>query len=406
MAEGRDRGEHRPIAIVSECPAGVEGTDALMDRKFHLGMLQYRSRLERPLRVIVPRADQHNLSESLEHERIGIDDLPYELVAIECDPSRRPLPSELPRVEEAVRSSLLVYGHGMGAFRAARMSGVPHIFVVEHDLLNAMAVARMSAPDPLRRIIWQGRAFARFAHLVEDIRKAERLHCNGYTAYDGLAWLQSKRLLYFDSRLTRDMVVKESDLERRHTSTAEEHPVQLVFSGRFERIKGAMDVVLVGIEMLKRGVPFELHLYGDGSLTEAMRYRIARHPGARARIHLHGVVPFEELQRRSKDMDLFVLCHRQGDPSCTYLEAMGCGLPIVGFENPMWTPLARDSEAGVVVAGRSVSGLCDAIVELSADRRRRVQLARRARAFASAHCFEDEFEKRSDDIAVLASRVR
>jgi len=392
------------VTVASECSAGIEGADALVDRKFHVGMQQYLERLRRPMRVLVPRADRNNLSESLEHERMPMSELPYELIALDCDSSRQALPSEASKIDEAVRSSALIYGHFPSAFHAARRHGVPYIFVVEHDVRNALAVARISAPDPARAITRQARALARFASYLEVIRGARSLHCNGYAAYDGLAWLQSNRMLYFDSRLTSEMLVEEGVLEERLSSLASGRPLNLLYSGRFERIKGVMDVVDAGIMLAELGIAFELHLYGDGSLREAMRYRIARHPAARQRIHLHGAVPFEELQRRSQQADIFLLCHRQGDPSCTYLEAMGCGLPIVGFSNTMWKPLARDSEAGVVVGRRSIRELSDAVIRLASDVQGIASHARSARSFAAAHCFEEEFDRRSEDmLRVMAS---
>ena len=35
-----------------------------------------------------------------------------------------------------------------------------------------------------------------------------------------------------------------------------------------------------------------------------------------------------------QEADIFLSCHRQDDPSCAYLEAMGCGLPVLGYELP------------------------------------------------------------------------
>ena len=69
--------------------------------------------------------------------------------------------------------------------------------------------------------------------------------------------------------------------------------------------------------------------------------------GLSDRVRLHGPVPFETrlvpLSRQTADV--FVSCHVQSDPSCTYLEAMGCGLPVVGFANRMLAALVAAAVA-------------------------------------------------------------
>jgi hypothetical protein len=47
-----------------------------------------------------------------------------------------------------------------------------------------------------------------------------------------------------------------------------------------------------------------------------------------------------------ENVDLFVCCHRQGDPSCTYLETMSCGVPIAGYDNEAFAGLVKTSAAG------------------------------------------------------------
>lgn len=39
-------------------------------------------------------------------------------------------------------------------------------------------------------------------------------------------------------------------------------------------------------------------------------------------------------------------CHRQGDPSCTYLETYACGMPIVGYNNQAHQGILASNNAG------------------------------------------------------------
>ncbi|MEZ4290401.1 MAG: hypothetical protein R3E53_07630 [Myxococcota bacterium] len=105
-----------------------------------------------------------------------------------------------------------------------------------------------------------------------------------------------------------------------------------------------------------------------------------------------------ELVERSAEADLFVCCHVQDDPSCTYLEASGAGLPIAGYGNRMWRHFAAAAGSGVVTPMKRPVALAEAIGDLLAAPDRLATLSRRARAFALEHCFEREFEKRVDAI--------
>jgi colanic acid/amylovoran biosynthesis glycosyltransferase len=140
------------------------------------------------------------------------------------------------------------------------------------------------------------------------------------------------------------------DATRRH------NPNQLLYSGRYEPMKGAHDAVLVAVECLRRGLNVEMHCYGQGNLRDAME----RTATGWNRIHIHDPIPYPELVQLSQSFDLFVCCHVQGDPCCTCLESFGTGLPIVGYANRMWRRLCATSLcAGEPDVGKG-GGFCTA----------------------------------------------
>ena len=119
-------------------------------------------------------------------------------------------------------------------------------------------------------------------------------------------------------------------------------------------------------------------------------------------IRVHDAIPFPELVEKTHDADVFVCCHIQSDPSCTYLESMGCGLPIAGYANRMWTAMQAASGGGVVVSRNTPQALADAIAAAVAQPKTLAEMSRKALAFAREHCFEAEFAKRMNSInAVL-----
>ena len=160
-------------------------------------------------------------------------------------------------------------------------------------------------------------------------------------------------------------------------------------------MKGTDDALRAGLECLRRGLDVEMHLYGQGSLRAQLQ-QLAGQAAPPGRIHVHDAVPFPELARIARTFDVFVCCHVQSDPSCTYLESFGAGLPIVGYGNRMWRRLAEHSGAGYVTPMGRPASIAAAIQRLASDPAALADLSAKALAFAREHCFEREFAKRTD----------
>ncbi|MEE4298815.1 MAG: glycosyltransferase, partial [Pseudomonadales bacterium] len=145
----------------------------------------------------------------------------------------------------------------------------------------------------------------------------------------------------------------------------------------------------------QRGIAFEFHICGDGSQADFIRQEVQRY-GLEGDVVLHGALDFkaELLPLIRNEVDLFVCCHRQGDPSCTYLETMACGVPIVGFLNEAFEGLLELGDFGHGVPIDDVRALADLIVELDHSRNRIAELSRNALAFSREHSFERTFARR------------
>jgi glycosyltransferase involved in cell wall biosynthesis len=118
--------------------------------------------------------------------------------------------------------------------------------------------------------------------------------------------------------------------------------------------------------------------------------------GLEKEVVMGGVLDFatELMPRMREEIDLFVCCHRQGDPSCTYLETWACGVPIVGYDNEAFAGLLRICRAGRVVLMDDWQGLTTAIAQLSQAPEELIDLAREGVSFARKHTFESEFQAR------------
>src|ERR1700722_10242190 len=116
-----------------------------------------------------------------------------------------------------------------------------------------------------------------------------------------------------------------------------------------------------------------------------------------SRMHIHDAIPYPDLVKLSRTFDLFVCCHIQSDPSCTYLESFGAGLPIVGYYNRMWRGLLKASGAGYASPMGKPTKVVDDIAKLITARELD-ELSARALEFAKRHTFELEFQKRVDPL--------
>ena len=385
------------LLLSTRSPCRVNESTLRIDRKFHTGTCLYAKSLDTEIVVIAPALSDGD--DQMDFIDVPQAQVPYRVETIQCDGSFKPLESDTDRVAALVREATLLYGTGFGTERIALALGKVFIPIVECNLRTQIELARLSASGSLQRGVRTLRTVIRTARQIWTLRGAHSIHCNGYPIHNQMRRFHADCLLYLDSRMGREMVIDEKRLESRIASLEGGRRPRLLFSGRYEAIKGAMDVVEVGIDLFKSGVAFELDLYGEGAQVKAMRAKVAA-AGGTGCIRIHDAIPYPDLVERSRDSDLFICCHVQDDPSCTYLESCGSGLPIAGYGNAMWRSLADTAKNGVVTPMRQPRLLSSAIKRLLEDSAQLGEWARKSRAFALEHTFESEFEKRIQALRV------
>ena len=136
---------------------------------------------------------------------------------------------------------------------------------------------------------------------------------------------------------------------------------------------------------------------------EAALAALGHRASGKAHVRLHRPLPFADglVPVSRREADLFVSLHTQSDPSCSYIEAMGCGLPVAGFDNRMLTPLIAQSGGGWTVPMRDVRALAARIRALDGDRTAVMRAAETGLAFAARHDFEREFTARTDQLKAI-----
>ncbi len=284
-----------------------------------------------------------------------------------------------------------------------RRLGVPVVYVAEWSRRTQNVITAIEAANAMvkaRRLFWLWRQRRSIRHALAA---ASALQCNGTPTYDEYAEVNQDRLLYFDNRITDDLLIKRTALDRRLTKLrSAPEPLNLVFSGRLTPTKGVLDLIEVSNELRRQQVSFHLSIVGAGELADALHEQILRH-------RLEGLVsvlaPKEfrtELIPFVQQMDLFVCPHPQGDPSCTYVETLACGVPIVGYANEALAGVARYSHAAWHVPLGGHRELATEIARLSRCRAELAAASLRALEFATQHTFDKTYGARVDQLRRLA----
>jgi glycosyltransferase involved in cell wall biosynthesis len=390
--------------IVHVAMSGIDPGPRSMfvDRKFHVGMVEYARRLDRPLACLVPRLSAEERRDAIDHVDVPLDDLPY---AVHVIPSVRLDAAVQRTVRRVVGEAALVYVGTGGPFNLfvaerCRSLGVPYVLMSEITLRNELEIMRATTSSAVRRLVREARLRLLHRRKLRAVAGCAELHANGPPTLAELGPSARSTLLYFDTRALDSDVVPEPELEDRLGSLGA-RPPRLLFSGRYHAIKGVLDVIRVGLELDRRGLDFRLDLYGKGPLRDEL---VAAARAGRGKIAVHGAVPYRpDLIEATRRADLALICHPQGDPSCTYLETFACGVPVAGYANEMWAALCRTSGGGRAVRTGDHRALAAVVEELLLDREALRHASVCARRFAAANTMERTWDRRAARLVALAS---
>lgn len=289
--------------------------------------------------------------------------------------------------------------------KVCQEAGIPCVYVSEYTLKTRQQIATVEHQNNLLRRLWRNRweETQEWKHR-QAIKLANGLQCNGTPTYDAYRHINPNSMLFFDTRITEDMLATYEDIEQRTRKRDENTPLQLVFSGRLNRMKGANYLLDVAQELKQLGIPFELFISGAGELEESMHQRIATSELENC-VKMIGLPDFKTVffPFVKANIDLFVCCHPQGDPSCTYIETMSCGVPIVGYANEAFAGLVNQSKAGWLVEMNQPKLMAKKIAELSRNRDEIKAMSFKSLEFARKHTFDKTFKARIDHIEQIAT---
>jgi colanic acid/amylovoran biosynthesis glycosyltransferase len=285
-----------------------------------------------------------------------------------------------------------------------RSRGIPCVYVSELTLKTRLQIVASTAPSsPIkwRRFLWE---FNQERRNKKALRLASGVQCNGTPSYEAYKNIAPNALLFFDTRLTSQDLANSQDVQKRVDRITSSQPLQLVFSGRLVSIKGVDHLLEVALQLKRSGIDYRLTICGDGPMRPTLE-KFVDEKGLGDLVRFLGVLDFstELLPLLSHTVDLFVCCHTQGDPSCTYLETLGCGVPIVGYANEALAGIATLTKAVFVSKENDPAALARTIAVLNMHRNRLVVATQASLEFAKHRIFEIEFERRIEHLKALAA---
>jgi colanic acid/amylovoran biosynthesis glycosyltransferase len=381
--------------MIAPAPVIAEGGRVQLDAKFVEGMKVQQAMWPSRITCALRRgAASVPFSREFDHQ-----DLPFDLIVLDQHEALEPR-------HLAGQDLIMASGDDFHCLGLTDMLQPQQtiVYVIEYTHETRMQVLMLDRGrgmlGRLRGMVWLMQQERRRRRAF---RAADGLQSNGYPAHDLYGPMNRDSMIYLDGRMTPGLFATEAEMTARETRRAAGAPLRLIFSGRLEPMKGAQDLLPVARRLMAKGVAFSLDIFGAGSLRDEIANSIPG-LGPAAQVRLHEPVDFETalVPFTRQEADLFLGCHRQSDPSCTYIEAMGCGVAVASYDNRMWSRLNGEAKAGWGAPLGNPDALADRIAEAAANPAEITRRSRNALAFSKAHAFETEFQRRMDHLARIA----
>lgn len=264
----------------------------------------------------------------------------------------------------AVLTAEVDYGIRLGIHRATS-SGIP---------LARAAVGLLRVEAGLRR----------------QARKARSLQCNGPAAFRAYGKQSATPLAFMDHRIYAADVAAA----RAVRAWDGEGPLRMAFSGRLDPIKGPEYALEVAHRARRAGLPVEMAFLGTGPMRETLQDR------AEGWVQFRGFRDYrtEWLNDVRDTVDLMLLPHLQGDPSCTYFESLGSGAPVLGYANATLSPLVRRHGVGWAVPRGDIDGMVEILRSLIDDPEALLRARQAGLDLVATNDFETTTQRRADHL--------
>jgi len=372
----------------------------VLTRKFIDGVLEFQKAWAGPVAVYM--LPVKNEAGQMDDVSVWPKDLSFHLEVLEFP--------EIVTAITADRSAVVLLSlddfRQSGLAAICQQHGIACSYISEYSLATRKQIIDATTKNPLRRArrkFWENNEERKRRAAVAG---ATGLQCNGTPTFDCYQDLCQETILFFDTRVTEDLLATEQDISRRFAGFNATRPLRLLFSGRLAPMKGSTHLLEVAKELRRLQVDFHLSICGEGESKQAMSRTIQTEQLGRY-VSLNGVLDFktELVPFVKSDIDLFICCHPQGDPSCTYLETMSCGVPIAGYANEAFEGVVRSSECGWLTPLNRPEELARVVRDIQRTPELLREQSVKALAFAKSHTFNRTVSRRISHLKALDVRA-
>lgn len=221
-------------------------------------------------------------------------------------------------------------------------------------------------------------------------KRAVGLQCNGEAASATYGKYSNNSLTFYDHR------VESVHHDSQHKKSPQSK-FSVSFSGRIVPIKGSRYMAELSHELYRLDPSITFYVMGDGEDRQKVLDEAA--PNLVYKGFMGYSSEWEPFVQ--ENVDLMVFPHPQGDPSMTYYEALGQGVPVVAFSNETSDFLRLQGAAWTVPSG-DVKELARCINELAHNPAEVEAKARAARDFMRKNLYQDTVARRMEHLVSVA----
>lgn len=280
---------------------------------------------------------------------------------------------------EFVRSHDLVHVHGMWEFaniqicNIARQHSVPYVISV-HGMLGRWSMAQRAVKKQMYL-----QAFGK-----KWLRGASRIHLTAQGEFEAAVRFFPKALgrvipLLIDLESFRRLPGPE---QAEALLNAQAGSPRILFLSRLHPVK-SLETLLESARLLsRRGLKISIVVAGDGDPSYVAQLKAAARDLTPQVLFL-GMVTGDLKLSLYQACDMFVLPSQHENFGVVFIEALGCGLPVI-TTHAVGLSAELESSGAAILADRTPEQFAAAIENLLADRRRSVQMGARGREWVFA----------------------
>ncbi|MBO9408834.1 glycosyltransferase [Shimia sp. R9_1] len=226
------------------------------------------------------------------------------------------------------------------------------------------------------------------------IRRADLGLFHGRETFDTYAPFNRNPHVVHDILLDRSFQIDTTSFQAKQ-SALQQGPLQIVYAGRADAMKGPLEWLSVLQGLRDAGVVFHASWLGDGPMLEEMRRAVAK-AGLEAQVSLPGFVQDREVVMAAlRRAHIFLFCHKTPESPRCLIEALMSGTPIVGYDGAYPRELVAAHSGGRFVPRGDVQALSETVKTLAQQPEALLSLQGSARQDGQAFDQDSVFRHRS-----------